>query len=297
MAELRRVYDGSGIANDAAPRVGEDVVQETLRAVSETRVAGEVIQEEQRLKWLSTDTTPTEALIFDKYSRRMANKEISGKWNRVDALENYKTRGDIVKIYNELFERNSETAWRIDAGSKDIAMQMKKFRDGIFERKNIAFVEVINLSGKKTIYVSVSGGKNLTKDLPLFKIADKLAQGWVEREGVKYINVDHNQVFSSDPIGMDSNSGVPRSLPDVGDNPVSTRSLDTESKLLQYISNDSKGAIKSSRIFTLLEPCNSCAVVLEMYTSTQKLCDLTVYWALEYGKDTERSHEPGASGH
>lgn len=289
MSELRKVYDGSVTANNLASRVDEDTIRQAMDTMSNAKLSGDTLEDYQKLKWLDTDTTPSEALLFDQASRLRVQNELNGKWAAANALSHTGDAGDVTTVANTLFLKDGT------AGGTEFGKQMDVLRGDISSlygrQRNIAFADVTTRSGERIVFVSVSGQRDLTRQLPLFARGGA-QNGEVTHAGVKYVNIDHKGSFKPNELSIDPRNDVPYVLPDLSGKPHA-RAFDTESKLFQYLSKNGPPNIESTRMFTLLPPCNSCALVAAMYESTRSMGDVSVRWAPAAGrtvKNADRTH-------
>jgi hypothetical protein len=168
---------------------------------------------------------------------------------------------------------------------------MKKLHDLIPRNKrsqkprNIAYAEVNTAAGIREVYVSVSGARGTTGQLPLFKNnlgADKVRVG-----ETTYFNIDLNETFPATALNVTPEGkllAVPHTIKNIDTYQPSLTSaptsLDSESKLISVIRKKypDPQAIKSINVATTMPPCDSCSVVVKEFGYDGGENALNVLW-------------------
>lgn len=291
--ELIRVYLGSYTANYIAWQHGTDKIDAVLKNMEDfSTPIGTPSHPPANMKKIQVDTSPAEALMFDRRTRVSVSKLPDGAavWEPVrNTTEEIRiATNDTIKIllsdWPAAGSRSPSTITIDNAMDK----APRSLRD-----RNIAFAKVITSSKEERVYVSVSGTRDNTRELPLFK--SRYGATEVEIDGVHYFNIDSHLApteASSLSVGA---GGKILSIPRLKDQSAGASavtqptSADTESKLIRYISDKFPNAddIESITIATTLPPCDSCSVVMKRFASERGMADaLNVIW----GKRARRRH-------
>lgn len=291
-AELLTVYTGSLNANNMARIHGTEAVEHALKTMEEIAIPiGGHVNPPDTLKLLKVDTNPGEAVLFDHSTRMIVTQLPKGatSWSRSKvASEAFRQR--TVEIFDTLFLEpiivlnNADSALRIDSTMKKLHNLIPRHQRS-FNARNIAYAEVVTTTGKREVYVSVSGAQGATGHLPLFRNnrgADQVKVG-----ETTYFNVDMNEVFPSTSLHVSDEGkllAVPATIKDIESySPTLTRkptSLDSESKLIRVIREkypDPK-SIETVNVATTMPPCESCSVVIKEFGFDGGENALNVLW-------------------
>jgi len=151
--------------------------------------------------------------------------------------------------------------------------------------RNIAYADVITSSGKREVYVSVSGAQGLTGELPLFKTP--FAPNGVIINGTTYFNIDVGQTFNRTSLSVTNDAkvlAIPHTIknietykPSMTSRPTS---LDSEAKLISVVRKKypDREMITSVNVATTMPPCNSCSVVMKEFGFDGTAGTLEVLW-------------------
>ncbi|WP_237885864.1 hypothetical protein [Pseudomonas sp. PGPR40] len=291
-AELLTVYTGSLNANNVARIHGTEAVDRALKTMDEIAIPiGGHVNPPDTLKLLKVDTSPGEAVLFDNWTRMIVTQLPKGatSWSRSKvASEAFRQR--TVGIFDTLFLEpsivlnNADSALRIDSTMKKLHNLIPRHQRP-FNARNIAYAEVVTATGKREVYVSVSGAQGATGHLPLFK--NNFGADKVEVGQTTYFNVDLNESFPKTSL-LVSDEGkliaVPMTIKDIESySPALTRkptSLDSESKLISVIRDkySDPGSIESVNVATTMPPCESCSVVIKEFGFDGGVDAMNVLW-------------------
>lgn len=291
LEELRVVYTGSLQANNMARFYGIEAVERAMKTMEDIAIPiGGHTYPPDTLKWLTVDTSPGEAVLFDHSTRMIVATQPKGatSWSRsTNASEAFRQR--TAEIFDALFmekviTQTPNSALKIDKTMRTLHSMLPRGKRSRNPR-NIAYAEVTTASGTREVYVSVSGAQGITGQLPLFKQnfgADQVTVG-----ETTYFNIDMNQSFSSTSLDVTAEGkllAVPRTIDDIGTyRPELTSrptSLDSESKLISVIRAkypDSE-SIQSVNVATTMAPCDSCSVVMKQFAYDGGENALEVLW-------------------
>ena len=292
-AELLTVYTGSLSANNIARMHSKEALELAMKTMDEIAIPiGTAPDPAGNMKFLKVDTSPGEALMFDHSTRMIVTRLPEGAttWSRSkDAPEDL--RQSTASIFDTLFmsptidASKANSALRINQTMQKLH-QLTPKRQRSFNPRNIAYAEVMTSSGQREIYVSVSGARQATGHLPLFK--QNLGADSVRVGESTYFNIDMNQNFPYTSLEVTAEGkllAVPTTIKDIGTyKPVQSikpTSLDSESKLIQVIREkypDPK-AIKSVNIATTMPPCESCSIVMKNFGYDGGENALQVLWS------------------
>ena len=292
-AELLTVYTGSLSANNIARMHSKEALELAMKTMDEIAIPiGTAPDPAGNMKFLKVDTSPGEALMFDHSTRMIVTRLPEGAttWSRSkDAPEDL--RQSTASIFDTLFmsptidASKANSALRINQTMQKLH-QLTPKRQRSFNPRNIAYAEVMTSSGQREIYVSVSGARQATGHLPLFK--QNLGADSVRVGESTYFNIDMNQNFPYTSLEVTDEGkllAVPTTIKDIGTyKPVQSikpTSLDSESKLIQVIREkypDPK-AIKSVNIATTMPPCESCSIVMKNFGYDGGENALQVLWS------------------
>ena len=276
-AELMTVYTGSLNANNMARIHGTEAVERALKTMEDIAIPiGGHVNPPDTLKLLKVDTSPGEAVLFDHSTRMIVTELPKGatSWSRSKVAPEA-LRQRTVEIFDTLFLEptivlnKADSALRIDRTMKKLHKLIPRDQRS-FNPRNIAYAEVVTATGKREVYVSVSGAQGATGHLPLFKKhpdADQVKVG-----ETTYFNVDKNEVFPSTSL-LVSDQGkllaVPATIKDIDNyRPALTlkpTSLDSESKLISVIRKKypDPASIETVNVATTMPPCESCSVAVK----------------------------------
>lgn len=291
-AELMTVYTGSLNANNMARIYGTEAVERALKTMEEIAIPiGGHVNPPDTLKLLKVDTSPGEAVLFDHSTRMIVTQLPKGatSWSRSKvASEAFRQR--TVEIFDTLFLEpsivlnNADSALRIDSTMKKLHNLIPRHQRP-FNARNIAYAEVVTATGKREVYVSVSGAQATTGFLPLFKKNPGTDQ--VKVGETTYFNVDMNEVFPSTSLRVTDEGkllAVPATIKDIESySPTLTlkpTSLDSESKLISVIREKypDPGSIETVNVATTMPPCESCSVVIKEFGFEGGENALNVLW-------------------
>ncbi|MBT2338371.1 MULTISPECIES: deaminase domain-containing protein [Pseudomonas] len=287
--ELQRVYIGSLNANNAARIYGRDQVELALDKIDDISLPiGAPDHPPSNMKWVKVDTYPAEAVLFDRRTRMIVSDLPNGAavWKpstqAPEALQ--KSTAD---IFGALFTDPSiptttHSRTRV-VTINDAMLELQRILP-TQNQKNIAFASVTTTSGKKEVYISVSGIEDYTRHLPLFKSSGGLTE--IEWDDVTYFNVDGLRQ-PVDPAALSlSPDGKLLAIPHLMDAPGNSDRLgrvtsgDSESKLIGYLSEKYPAPedIKSITVATTLPPCESCSIVMKEFGHERGADTLNVIW-------------------
>jgi hypothetical protein len=291
-AELLRVYTGSLGANNVARIYGVDAIERAMETMERIAIRiGTSATPPTNMKWLKVDTSPGEALMFDHSTRMIVTQLPKGatSWSRSKvAPEAFRQR--TVEIFDTLFLepsivlKNTDSALRIDSTMKKLHNLIPRHQRP-FNARNIAYAEVVTATGKREVYVSVSGAQGATGHLPLFR--HNLGADQVKVGETTYFNVDMNEVFPSTSLRVSDEGkllAVPATIKDIESySPILTRkptSLDSESKLISVIREKypDPRSIGTVNVATTMPPCESCSVVIKEFGYDGRENALNVLW-------------------
>jgi hypothetical protein len=290
--ELLIVYTGSLNANNMVRIYGKEAVERALKTMEEIAIPiGGHVNPPDTLKLLKVDTSPGEAVMFDHATRMIITQLPKGatSWSRSkEAPEAFRQR--TVEIFDALFGGSSGVLNNTDSALK-IKKTMEKLHDLIprhlrsYNPRNIAYAEIATATGKREVYVSVSGAQGMTGHLPLFK--QNLGADQVKIGQTTYFNVDMNKEFPTTSL-LVSDEGqllaVPATIKNIESySPALTRkptSLDSESKLISVIREKypNPGSIETVNVATTMPPCESCSVVMKQFGFDGGEKALNVLW-------------------
>ncbi|MBC3374708.1 hypothetical protein HU762_12225 [Pseudomonas sp. SWRI92] len=270
-AELKRIYDGSLNANNAARVHGIEKVEQALKNMDEVSIPiGVTPDPPKNMKWIKVDTSPAEALLFDNRTRMIAVELPNGTalWRPATSAP-WQVTNMTTSVFGALFKKESLS---INEAMKELTGILPSYK------KNIAIAHLILASGKTEVYVSVSGVKDFTRRLPLFRSNARQ----VEVNGTNYFNVDDIAgpiVPTSLSIGQDNRVlSIPHSSR--SDILGQVTSADSESKLVGFVREKypNNADIRSMTIATTLPPCDSCAIVMKEFGHSRGADSLNVTW-------------------
>jgi hypothetical protein len=279
-------------ANNVARIHGTPAVERALQTMEEIAIPiGGHVNPPDTLKLLKVDTSPGEAVLFDHSTRMIVTQLPKGatSWSRSKfASEDFRKR--TVEILDTLFLEPSTVLNNADSALniKKTMMKLHKlipYSQRSFNPRNIAYAEVVTATGKREVYVSVSGAQGATGHLPLFK--QNLGADQIRVGETTYFNVDMNQEFPNTSL-LVSNEGkllaVPATIKEIDSyHPALTRrptSLDSESKLISAIREKypDAGSIETVNVATTMPPCESCSVVVKEFGFDGGENALNVLW-------------------
>ncbi|MHC8295540.1 hypothetical protein [Pseudomonas sp. LB3P58] len=291
-AELLTVYTGSLNANNMARIHGTEAVERALKTMEEIAIPiGGHVNPPDTLKLLKVDTSPGEAVLFDHSTRMIVTQLPKGatSWSRSKvASEAFRQR--TMAVFNTLFLgpsivlNNADSALRINSTMKKLHSLIPRHQRP-FNARNIAYAEVVTTTGKREVYVSVSGAQGATGHLPLFK--QNLGADQVKVGETTYFNVDMNEVFPSTSLRVSDEGkllAVPATIKDIESyRPTLTlkpTSLDSESKLISVIREKypNPESIETVNVATTMSPCESCSVVIKEFGFDGGENALNVLW-------------------
>jgi len=290
-AELLTVYTGSLHANNMVRIHGLESVQRAMRTMEDIAIPiGTTAIPANNMRWLKVDTSPGEALMFDHSTRMIVTRlpEGAATWARSkEAPELFRQK--TAEIFDTLFlsptinPANSNAALRIDSAMQKLH-NLLPVRERPVNARNIAFAEVTTASGKREVYVSVSGAQGSTQRLPLFR---HMGANQVRIGETTYINIDYNPAFPRTSLEVTEQGqllAVPLTIKDLKTyQPTQTSrptSLDSESKLISVLREkypDPK-EIRAVDIATTMRPCESCSVVMKQFGHDGGEAALQVLW-------------------
>jgi len=222
--------------------------------------------------------------MFDNRVRMSVNHLPAGSnvWSRTrDISDGAKHR--TAEIFDTLFKERGFTQG--ESSDLRISSAMQKLHRSLppslrksGNPRNIAYAEITKVDGTREVYVSVSGGLDVTRRLPLF--ASHPNGGRVQHGDTTYINVDWRASPPGNSLALDADQNllaIPRTPMALPPRPTS---LDSESKLIATIRSayPDRQSIKSIDIATTMPPCESCAVVMKAFGHTGGDIPLNVNW-------------------
>ena len=290
-AELLTVYTGSLHANNIVRIHGLESVQRAMQTMEQIAIPiGTTASPANHLKWLKVDTSPGEALMFDHSTRMIVTRLPEGAvtWARSKEAPEA-LRQKTAEIFDTLFlsptinPANNNAALRIDSAMQKLH-NLLPVRERPLNARNIAYAEVTTASGKREVYISVSGAQGSTQRLPLFR---HMGANHVRIGNTTYINIDYNPAFPRTSLEVTEQGqllAVPLTIKDLKTyQPTQTSrptSLDSESKLISVLREkypDPK-EIRSVDIATTMRPCESCSVVMKQFGHDGEEAALQVLW-------------------
>ncbi|WP_338802659.1 hypothetical protein V9L13_12460 [Pseudomonas sp. RSB 5.4] len=290
-AELLTVYTGSLHANNMVRIHGLESVERAMRTMEQIAIPiGTTAIPANNMKWLKVDTSPGEALMFDHSTRMIVTRLPEGAvtWARSkEAPEAFRQK--TAEIFDTLFlsptinPANSNAALRIDSAMQKLH-NLLPVRERPVNARNIAYAEVTTASGKREIYVSVSGAQGSTQRLPLFR---HMGANHVRIGETTYINIDYNPTFPRTSLEVTEQGqllAVPLTIKDLKSyQPTQTSrptSLDSESKLISVLREKYPvpTEIRAVDIATTMRPCESCSVVMKQFGHDGGEAALQVLW-------------------
>jgi hypothetical protein len=290
-AELLTVYTGSLNANNILRIHGAAAVERAMKTMEEIAIPlGTTANPPTNMKWLKVDTSPGEALMFDHSTRMVVTRRAEGttSWTRSKEAPQA-LRQKTAEIFDTLFlsptinPATASAALRIENSMQKLHNLLPRFERPLNAR-NIAYAEVTTVSGKREVYVSVSGAHSTTTRLPLFR---HLGANHVQIGGTTYINIDYSQMFPRTSLEVTAEGrllAVPLTIKDIGKyHPSMTSrptSLDSESKLINVIREKypDPTELRSVDIATTMRPCESCSVVMKEFGHDGGADALRVLW-------------------
>jgi hypothetical protein len=183
-------------------------------------------------------------------------------------------RQKTAEIFDTLFlsptiNPANNAALRIDSAMQKLH-NLLPVRERPLNARNIAYAEVTTASGKREVYVSVSGAQGSTSACRCFA----MGANHVRIGNTTYINIDYNPAFPRTSLEVTEQGqllAVPLTIKDLKTyQPTQTSrptSLDSESKLISVLREkypDPK-EIRSVDIATTMRPCESCSVVMKQF--------------------------------
>ncbi|TNB94601.1 hypothetical protein FHG55_16280 [Pseudomonas jessenii] len=290
-AELLTVYTGSLHANNMVRIHGLESVQRAMQTMEQIAIPiGTTAMPANNMKWLKVDTSPGEALMFDHSTRMIVTRLPEGAvtWARSkEAPEAFRQK--TAEIFDTLFlsptinPANSNAALRIDSAMQKLH-NLLPVRERPVNARNIAYAEVTTTSGKREIYVSVSGAQGSTQRLPLFR---HMGANHVRIGDTTYINIDYNPSFPRTSLEVTEQGqllAVPLTIKELKTyQPTQTSrptSLDSESKLISVLREKypDPTEIRAVDIATTMRPCESCSVVMKQFGHDGGEAALQVLW-------------------
>ncbi|WP_282413259.1 deaminase domain-containing protein [Pseudomonas sp. PS01299] len=290
-AELLTVYTGSLHANNIVRIHGLESVQRAMQTMEQIAIPiGTTAMPANNMKWLKVDTSPGEALMFDHSTRMIVTRLPEGAvtWARSkEAPEAFRQK--TAEIFDTLFlsptinPANSNAALRIDSAMQKLH-NLLPVRERPVNARNIAYAEVTTTSGKREIYVSVSGAQGSTQRLPLFR---HMGANHVRIGDTTYVNIDYNPNFPRTSLEVTEQGqllAVPLTIKELKTyQPTQTSrptSLDSESKLISVLREKypDPTEIRAVDIATTMRPCESCSVVMKQFGHDGGEAALQVLW-------------------
>lgn len=290
-AELLTVYTGSLHANNMVRIHGLESVQRAMQTMEQIAIPiGTTAMPANNMKWLKVDTSPGEALMFDHSTRMIVTRLPEGAvtWARSkEAPEAFRQK--TAEIFDTLFlsptinPANSNAALRIDSAMQKLH-NLLPVRERPVNARNIAYAEVTTTSGKREIYVSVSGAQGSTQRLPLFR---HMGANHVRIGDTTYVNIDYNPSFPRTSLEVTEQGqllAVPLTIKELKTyQPTQTSrptSLDSESKLISVLREKypDPTEIRAVDIATTMRPCESCSVVMKQFGHDGGEAALQVLW-------------------
>lgn len=290
-AELLTVYTGSLHANNMVRIHGLESVQRAMQTMEQIAIPiGTTAMPANNMKWLKVDTSPGEALMFDHSTRMIVTRLPEGAvtWARSkEAPEAFRQK--TAEIFDTLFlsptinPSNTNAALRIDSAMQKLH-NLLPVRERPVNARNIAYAEVTTTSGKREIYVSVSGAQGSTQRLPLFR---HMGANHVRIGDTTYVNIDYNPSFPRTSLEVTEQGqllAVPLTIKELKTyQPTQTSrptSLDSESKLISVLREKypDPTEIRAVDIATTMRPCESCSVVMKQFGHDGGEAALQVLW-------------------
>lgn len=290
-AELLTVYTGSLHANNIVRIHGLESVQRAMQTMEQIAIPiGTTAIPANNMKWLKVDTSPGEALMFDHSTRMIVTRLPEGAvtWARSkEAPELFRQK--TAEIFDTLFlsptinPANTNAALRIDSAMQKLH-NLLPVRERPVNARNIAYAEVTTASGKREIYVSVSGAQGSTQRLPLFR---HMGANHVRIGDTTYINIDYDPSFPRTSLEVTEQGqllAVPLTIKELKTyQPTQTSrptSLDSESKLISVLREKypDPTEIRAVDIATTMRPCESCSVVMKQFGHDGGEAALQVLW-------------------
>jgi len=290
-AELMKVYTGSLHANNMARIYGISTVERALATMENIaiRIGGHK-NPPDTLKLLKVDTSPGEAVLFDHSTRMIVSRLPDGaaSWSRSrDASDTFRQRA--ADIFDTLFtEKTINVQQSADLKINRTMDKLQAMLPPHFQGqnpRNIAYADIVTSTGKREVYVSVSGAQGLTGELPLFKppfAPDQMIVG-----DTTYFNIDFGQTFNRTSLEVSSEGrlvAIPHTIKDIDTyTPELTRrptSLDSEAKLISVLRQKypENHMIASVDVATTMPPCNSCSVIVKEFGYDGTANALEVLW-------------------
>ncbi|TFH78562.1 hypothetical protein [Pseudomonas kribbensis] len=289
--ELMTVYTGSLNANNMARIYGIQAVERALETMEKIafRIGGHK-NPPDTLKLLKVDTSPGEAVLFDHSTRMIVSRLPDGaaSWSRSrDASQTFRQR--TADIFDTLFrEKTINVRPNADLKINQAMDKLQTMLPSKFQGKNprnIAYADIVTSTGKREVYVSVSGAQGLTGELPLFKppfAPDKVIVG-----DTTYFNIDFGKTFNRTSLEVPSEGqlvAIPHTIKDIDTyTPALTRrptSLDSEAKLISVLRKKypENHMIASADVATTMPPCTSCSVIVKAFGYDGTANALEVLW-------------------
>ncbi|WP_439819864.1 deaminase domain-containing protein [Pseudomonas sp. HLG18] len=289
--ELMTVYTGSLNANNTARIYGVPAVERALKTMEEIAIPiGGHNHPPNTLNLLKVDTSPGEAVLFDHSTRMIVSQLQTGaaSWSRSGTAP-AALRQRAADIFDTLFVKKTINV--VAGADLRINKTMKKFQKLLPSHlqtenaRNIAYADIVTSTGKREVYVSISGARGLTGELPLFKhpfAPDKVIVG-----DTTYFNIDFGQTFTRTSLNVSPEGkilAIPRTIKDVHNyTPEMTSrptSLDSESKLISVLRQKypDNSMITSVDVATTMPPCTSCSVVMKAFGHNAGADALKVLW-------------------
>ena len=299
--ELMTVYTGSLNANNMARIHGVEAVKRAMKTMDEIAIPiGGRVNPPDTLKHLKVDTSPGEAVLFDHASRMIITRKptSAAAWSRSEtasapfrqrAADIFDTlhaggRLDLDMVNNTQINRTLHSDLIIDQVIGRV-QNLIPFSPQTGKPRNIAYADIVTATGKREVYVSVSGGQGVTSELPLFK--RPLANDSVVIGDTTYFNVDAGQRFARTSLNVSEDGrilAIPHTIQNIERyNPgmtVRPTSLDSEAKLISVLREKypQQSMLKSVDVVTTLPPCNSCSVVIKEFGFNGSAQGLKVMW-------------------
>jgi hypothetical protein len=306
--ELMTVYTGSLNANNMARIHGVEAVKRAMRTMDEIAIPiGGRVNPPDTLKHLRVDTSPGEAVLFDHASRMIITRKPTSAavWSRSEtASVPFRQRAaDIFDTLHAGGRYDPDWVHNLDADIVDTLPINRTLHSESIDQaigrvralipisphtgrpRNIAYADIVTATGKREVYVSVSGKHDVTSQLPLFQ--RPLASNSVVVGDTTYFNVDAGRGFPETSLNVSENSrilAIPHTIENVGQyNPGKTvrpTSLDSEAKLVNVLREKypDPSTLKSVDVVTTLPPCESCSVVIKEFGFDGTTEGLKVMW-------------------
>lgn len=290
--ELITVYTGSLNANNTARIHGVETVERAMKTMAEIAIPiGGHVTPPDTLKLLKVDTSPGEAVLFDHSTRMIVSRLPTGtaSWSR-SRTASPAFRQKTADIFDTLFVEQRTINVRLNSNleinrTMDKLQQLLPANLQTANARNIAYADIVTASGKREVYVSVSGAQGLTGELPLFKppfARDKVIVG-----DTTYFNIDAGQTFNRTSLNVSDDGkllAIPHTIKDIENyTPALTArptSLDSEAKLIGVLREKypDNTMITSIEVATTMPPCNSCSVVIKEFAYDGAADSLKVLW-------------------